>query len=58
MIVDIDADALERASRELDSANLRSCQADVSKKQDTEKYVAATLNAFGGIDTFFNAAGG
>jgi NAD(P)-dependent dehydrogenase (short-subunit alcohol dehydrogenase family) len=57
MIVDIDTDALQEASTALDNNNLRTCRADVSKKSDTEKYVAATLDAFGGIDIFFNNAG-
>lgn len=57
MIVDIDAAALKQANDELSSPHLQHCQADVSKRADVEKYVAATLSAFGGIDVFFNNAG-
>lgn len=57
MIVDNDASALKRATEELSSPNLHHCQADVSQREDVEKYVEATLTAFGGIDIFFNNAG-
>jgi NAD(P)-dependent dehydrogenase (short-subunit alcohol dehydrogenase family) len=57
MIVDNDAAALKKVAAELSSDRLRHCQADVSQKADVEKYVAATLSAFGGIDVFFNNAG-
>jgi NAD(P)-dependent dehydrogenase (short-subunit alcohol dehydrogenase family) len=57
MIVDNDASALRQATEELATTNLQHCQADVSKRADVEKYVAATLSAFGGIDVFFNNAG-
>jgi NAD(P)-dependent dehydrogenase (short-subunit alcohol dehydrogenase family) len=57
MLVDNDSSALQRAMEELSSPNLRQCQADVSQKDDVEKYVGATLAAFGGIDIFFNNAG-
>lgn len=57
MIVDNDSAALRRATEELSSPKLRQCQADVSQRADVEKYVEATLAAFGGIDIFFNNAG-
>lgn len=57
MIVDNDTAALERTNGEFSSANLRYCQADVSRRADVENYVEATLSAFGGIDVFFNNAG-
>jgi NAD(P)-dependent dehydrogenase (short-subunit alcohol dehydrogenase family) len=57
MIVDNNAASLKKATAELSSKNLQHCQADVSQRADVEKYIAATLSAFGGIDVFFNNAG-
>jgi NAD(P)-dependent dehydrogenase (short-subunit alcohol dehydrogenase family) len=57
MIVDNDASALRKAAAEMTTTNLKYYQADVSQSADVEKYVSATLSAFGGIDIFFNNAG-
>ncbi len=57
MIVDQDGAKLKQVAEELSMSNLAYCEADVSKRADVEKYVAATLAAFGGIDVFFNNAG-
>ncbi|NJC25596.1 SDR family NAD(P)-dependent oxidoreductase [Neolewinella antarctica] len=57
MIVDNNTTALKKATEELASPHLQHCRADVSQKADVEKYVDATLSAFGNIDVFFNNAG-
>ena len=57
MLVDLNEEALKATVNELGNANLAHCVADVSTAGDTEKYVQATLDAFGRIDVFFNNAG-
>jgi NAD(P)-dependent dehydrogenase (short-subunit alcohol dehydrogenase family) len=57
VIVDMDKEALEKASDELNHPNLSYCIADVSKTEDTENYVKRTLDVHGKIDVFFNNAG-
>ncbi|MEO0732614.1 MAG: SDR family NAD(P)-dependent oxidoreductase [Bacteroidota bacterium] len=57
MLVDNDGDRLVQAATELASENAQYCEADVSRREEVEKYVEATLSAFGGIDIFFNNAG-
>tara|TARA_R110000868_G_scaffold126481_4_gene333567 strand:- start:9191 stop:9952 length:762 start_codon:yes stop_codon:yes gene_type:complete len=57
VIVDVNKESLEKASYELDHENLSFCVADVSKVNDTEKYVEQTLEVYGRIDIFFANAG-
>ena len=57
MLVDIQKKALEETVRELDHPDAVHCVADVSKAGDVQKYVEATIKAFGRIDVFFNNAG-
>ncbi|MBB6446319.1 SDR family NAD(P)-dependent oxidoreductase [Bacillus benzoevorans] len=58
VIVDLFEESLEKAKKELSSfGEVLSVQADVSKEEDTEKYVKAAVDTFGRIDIFFNNAG-
>ena len=58
MLVDIDEAGLDQAREELGaSARVRTLRADVSNEDDVERYVRATIEAFGRIDVFFNNAG-
>ena len=57
VIVDINKEALEKTSLELDHENLSYCVADVSKPKDNEKFVNHTLEVHGKIDIFFANAG-
>ena len=57
MIVDVDENSLNIAVEELDNVNLSHCVADVSRVEDTEKFLKKTLDTFGKIDIFFANAG-
>jgi NAD(P)-dependent dehydrogenase (short-subunit alcohol dehydrogenase family) len=57
VLVDVDKQQLEKASNELDHENLAYCVADVSKVNDTKKFVDKTLEVYGKIDVFFANAG-
>ncbi len=59
VLVDRDAAAGEAAAASIRGAGaeVRFVAADVSRGPDVERYVAATLDAFGAIDCFFNNAG-
>ncbi|KAA6438162.1 SDR family NAD(P)-dependent oxidoreductase [Rufibacter glacialis] len=57
MLVDLKEDALQQAVEELGSENVQYSAADVSSSEDVQRYVEATVNAFGKIDVFFNNAG-
>jgi 3-oxoacyl-[acyl-carrier protein] reductase len=56
-IVDRDQEALDRALKRLNSDSVIGLKADVSRKEDVEAYVSATLKTFGQIDLFHNNAG-
>lgn len=56
VLVDLFEDALAEAKKELGESVL-TVQADVSKKEDVQKYVDETVEKFGKIDIFFNNAG-
>lgn len=59
LLVDRDAAAGERAAEALraEGREARFQAADVSRGEDTRRYVAAALDAWGGIHAFFNNAG-
>ena len=46
-VVDINGDQVDKFVEEVNSPNLIGVQADVSKEEDAEKYMAAALKAFG-----------
>lgn len=58
-IVDLQQDALDAAAAELGAGEdrLLTIVADVSKDEDVKRYVEATVEKFGRIDSFFNNAG-
>jgi len=57
-LVDLDDDDLSDAARDLGSPDdLLTIAADVSSVEDSKRYVAQTVEAFGRIDVFFNNAG-
>ncbi|MCS6996113.1 MAG: glucose 1-dehydrogenase [Casimicrobiaceae bacterium] len=55
MIADLKAEAAEALARTLPAA--RACPCDVSRDSDWARLVAATLEAFGGLDIVVNNAG-
>lgn len=57
MIVGIKEEKLKMVMDELSNPNLSYCIADVSKSEDTKRYVNETLKAFGKIDILFSNAG-
>ncbi len=56
-VVDINGDQVDKFVKEVNSPNLIGVQADVSKEEDAEKYMAAALKAFGAVHLFVNNAG-
>ncbi|TVZ14754.1 SDR family NAD(P)-dependent oxidoreductase [Maribacter sp. MAR_2009_72] len=57
VLVDNDANAIDRLRKELTHENIAFVQADVSSKTDTLKFLDFTLKTFGKIDIFFANAG-
>jgi NAD(P)-dependent dehydrogenase (short-subunit alcohol dehydrogenase family) len=57
MLVDLREDDLKRAAGDINSTNVATCAADVSKAEETEAYIAATVKRFGKIDVLFSNAG-
>ncbi len=57
VLVDNNKDAIEKAREQLNNKNVSYFQADVSKKEDTIKYLNHSLKTFGKIDIFFANAG-
>jgi NAD(P)-dependent dehydrogenase (short-subunit alcohol dehydrogenase family) len=58
-LVDLSASGLKESASAVESAGGRALavEADVTKRADVEGYVAAAMEAFGGIDVLFNNAG-
>ncbi|MDO5722661.1 MAG: glucose 1-dehydrogenase [Actinomycetaceae bacterium] len=60
-LVDISEEGLAKAKQQLleevPGAEVLTCVADVSNEDDVKAYVAATVEAYGAIDGFFNNAG-
>jgi NAD(P)-dependent dehydrogenase (short-subunit alcohol dehydrogenase family) len=56
-ITDIDAEGIEKAKAEINSANFDGSVADVSKDSDNQKSTQACVDRFGGLDIFFANAG-
>ncbi|SHK38743.1 NAD(P)-dependent dehydrogenase, short-chain alcohol dehydrogenase family [Maribacter aquivivus] len=57
VLVDIDAEAIDKARTKFNDKNISFFQADVSKKDDTIKFLNHALKTFGKIDIFFANAG-
>lgn len=56
-LVDLNEEALKKATDKLGSKNVKYAAADVTKAADVQRYVDAAVKAFGKIDIFFNNAG-
>ncbi len=57
LIVDIDADALAEAQKDIQNENLHVFKADVTKADEVEAYAEKAQSLFGHVDIFFNNAG-
>ncbi|MFL1895332.1 SDR family NAD(P)-dependent oxidoreductase [Aquimarina sp. 2-A2] len=57
MLVGSTESKLKQTIEELDFPNISYSVADVSRSEDTKRYVSDTLSRFGKIDIFFNNAG-
>lgn len=57
MLVDIDEQALKEVVTDLGSNVASYCIADVTQTSDTQKYVAAAVERFGGVDIYLANAG-
>jgi 3-oxoacyl-[acyl-carrier protein] reductase len=57
VIVDRDRDRLDSVKDQLGGRDILAVQADVTREEDVDRYVAETLKRFGSIDFFHNNAG-
>ncbi len=57
MLVDRNAGELKKIASEFNSKDVHFFVADVSKKEEVQKYAETSLKELGGIDIFFNNAG-
>ena len=57
MLVDLDRTALEETVTKLGNDVASYCVADVTQTEDTEKYVAATVERYGRVDIYLANAG-
>jgi NAD(P)-dependent dehydrogenase (short-subunit alcohol dehydrogenase family) len=57
MAVDRDAEGLAQTAERIGGERIATCVADVSSLIDVQRYVAATVSRFGGIDILFANAG-
>ncbi len=57
LLVDIDEEALEKLTKEIDSPDLYTITADVGDETQVKKYAEEAGNQFGHVDFFFNNAG-
>lgn len=57
MLVDIDEQAMKEVVTDLGSNVASYCIADVTQTSDTQKYVAAAVERFGGVDIYLANAG-
>ncbi len=57
MMVDRNAEELQKIASEFNSEDVDIFVADVSKKEEVQKYAQAAFKSLGGIDVFFNNAG-
>lgn len=56
MVADLNAEAAAAVARDIGGA-ARSCTVDVADRASTKAMIAATVEAFGGLDVMFNNAG-
>ncbi len=57
MLTDLDETKLQKCVAELNTDNAKYVVANVTNPKDVQKYVQATLDAWGRVDVFFNNAG-
>ena len=57
VMVDLSTEQLEQAAADLDPDRVEICEADVSSVQDSQRYIKAAVDRFGGIDILVANAG-
>lgn len=57
LIIDIDSNALQEVSEDINSKNLHTFTADVSDEEQVKAYADKAKELFGSVDVFFNNAG-